>query len=83
MNAWLIGATALLAGLVPCGAVALRRTALEGLVALELGSVLVTLDLLLLAQGFARGVYFATALVLALMSLVGGLTLARFLERWL
>ena len=84
MNVWLIGATALLAGLVPCGWVLLRGSLSEALVALELASTLVTVVLLLLAEGFHRSSYFTLPLVLAALSFVGTLAYLRFLgDRWL
>ena len=84
MNVWLIAATALLAGLLPCGWVLMRATTVDALVALELGSTVVTLVLLLLAEGFHRSSYFELPIVLAALSFVGTLVFIRFLgERWL
>ena len=84
MNVWLIGATALLAGLIPCGSVLLRGRRTDALVALELGSTIVTVVLVLLAQGFHRSSYFTLPLVLAALSFVGTLAFIRFLgDRWL
>ena len=84
MNVWLIGATALLVGLLPCGWVVLRgRRATDALVGLELGSTLVTVVLVLLAEGFDRSSYFVLPLVLAGLSFVGTLAFVRFLaDRW-
>ena len=82
MNGWLVAATLLLAtGVAPALAGTLRGDPLERLVALELGSVVTTLCLLLLAQGFARSTYLDVALLLALLSLAGTLVFARFLGR--
>ena len=83
MNAFLWAATALLVGLVPCGYVIVRGTITEALVGLEMASLVNTLVLLLLAAGFDRPPFFDLALVLALLSLAGGLVFARMLERWL
>ena len=84
MNVWLIGATALLSGLLPCGWVLLRGRLNEALVALELASTVVTVVLVLLAEGFHRSSYFTLPLVLAALSFVGTLALIRFLGgRWL
>ena len=84
MNVWLIAATVLLAGLLPCGWVLLRGRTTETLVALELGSTTVTLVLLLLAEGFHRSSYFELPVVLASLSFVGTLVFIRFLgNRWL
>ena len=82
MNEWLIAATVLLSGLVPCGIVLLRGTIVEALVALQMAGILQTLVLLLLAEGFHRPPFFDLALVLALLSLAAGLVFARMLERW-
>jgi multisubunit Na+/H+ antiporter MnhF subunit len=84
VNVWLTGATVLLAGLVPCGWVLLRRRLTEALVALELSSTLVTVVLLLLAEGFHRSSYFTLPLILAALSFVGTMVFIRFLgDRWL
>lgn len=84
MNVWLVAATVLLGGLIPCGWVLLRGRLLDGVVALELASTLVTVVLLLLAEGFHRSSYFAVPLVLAALSFVGALIFVRFLaDRWL
>jgi multisubunit Na+/H+ antiporter MnhF subunit len=84
VNVWLIAATVLLAGLLPCGWVLVRARIVDALVALELGSTVVTLVLLLLAEGFHRSSYFELPVVLAALSFVGTLVFIRFLgERWL
>lgn len=83
MSIWLAAAIALLLGLLPIGAVIARRPPIEGLVALELAGVLNTLVLLLLAEGFNRPGFMDLALVLALLSLAGGLVFARMYERWI
>jgi multicomponent Na+:H+ antiporter subunit F len=82
VNVWLIAALALLLGLVPCGIVVFRDPPMDRLVALELASVISSLVLLLLAQGFNRPPFFDLALALALLSFAGGLVFARFFERW-
>jgi multicomponent Na+:H+ antiporter subunit F len=83
VNVWLWGATALLAGLVPCGWVAVRGTRMDALVALELAGTVATLALVLLAQGFDRASYYTVPVALAFLSFVGALLLARFLGRHL
>jgi multicomponent Na+:H+ antiporter subunit F len=83
MNVWLIAATVLLLGLIPCGVVCLTAPVMDRLVALQLAGVVSTLVLLLLAQGFQRPSYIDLPLTLAVLSFTGGLTFARFLERWL
>ena len=84
MNVWLVAATVLLVGLVPCGWVLLRGQLLDALVALQLTSTLATVVLVLLAEGFHRSSYFTVPLLLAALSFVGALVFVRFLgERWL
>ena len=81
MNVWLAAAAALLAGIVPCGWVALRGTRLAALVALELVTTLMTLALVLLAEGFHRSSYFVVALTAAALGFVGNLVFVRFMEQ--
>ena len=81
MNAWLAAATALLAGIVPCGALAVRGSRLDALVALELATTLTTLALVLLAEGYGRSSYYSVALALAGLGFVGNLVFVRFMER--
>lgn len=84
MNVWLSAATILLLGLAPCGWVLVRGRLTDAVVALELASTLVTVVLLLLAEGFGRSSYFELALVLAGLQFVGTLVFIRFLGgRWL
>jgi len=47
----------------------------------EIGSVVTTVVLLLLSQGFARPAYVDVALLLAVLSMAGSLVFARFLGR--
>jgi multicomponent Na+:H+ antiporter subunit F len=82
VNAWLVAATALMLGLLPCLWVCIRYDPVDALVALELASTITTLVLLLLAQGYRRDPFMDLALVSALLSFAGALTFARFLERW-
>lgn len=83
MNVWLWGATALLVGFVPCGALALWASRIDALVALQTAGTLTTLVLILLAQGFDRPSYMGLALALAFVSFAGTLVFARFLGRHL
>lgn len=82
MNAWLIAATVLLLGLVPCAIVMVRGSIVEALVGLQMAGILEVVTLLLLAEGFHRAPFFDLALVLALLTLAGTLVFARMLERW-
>ena len=78
---WLAAATVLIAALVPCGWVALRRSVLHGLVALELAGVVMTLALVCLTVGYQRSSYANVPLVAAFLTWVGGLVFVRFLDR--
>jgi multisubunit Na+/H+ antiporter MnhF subunit len=78
VNVWLVGATALLAGLIPCGWVILRERVEDALVALELAASVGVVILLLLAEGFHRSSYFTVPLVLALLGFAGSLVFVRF-----
>jgi multicomponent Na+:H+ antiporter subunit F len=82
VNVWLIAATVLLTGVVPCLWVAMRGSIVGALAALELASTLTTLALVLIAQGLHRDSFMDLALVSALLSFAGALTFTRFLERW-
>jgi multisubunit Na+/H+ antiporter MnhF subunit len=79
VNVWLSAATVLLAGLLPCGWVLLRGRPGDALVAFELASTVVTVVLVLLAEGFHRSSYFTVPLLMAAMSFVGSLVFIRFL----
>lgn len=83
MNGWIALSAVLLGGVGVSGVLAALRGAGDGLVALELGSVLGTLALLGLSEGFARQPFGDLAIVSALVSLIGALAFARFLERGL
>ena len=83
MNAFTIAATALLAGYVPLGVVALRSRPIDGVVALQLGGTVGVLVLLCLAEGLHRSFLYGLPIVAAVMSWVGGLVFVRFLGRWL
>lgn len=83
MNAWLVAAAVLMVALVPCIVTSLRGKPTDRVVGLEMGAIILTLELILLAQGFQRVPFFDLAVALALLSFGGGLVFARFLERWL
>jgi multisubunit Na+/H+ antiporter MnhF subunit len=83
VHVWLVAATVLLAAIGPCLLVAVRAPIVDALVAVELAGVLATLVLVLLAEGFERSSYWVLPLTASMLTIVGGLVLARFLERWL
>ncbi|MFR0357354.1 MrpF/PhaF family protein [Streptomyces sediminimaris] len=78
---YLIAASALLLGLLPLLAVALRERPADGLVALELAGAVITLALVCVAVGTQSSAATGVALVTAVLSWVGGLLFARFLDR--
>lgn len=83
MNYWLWSALALLIALVPCLYVCAFQAIENRLVALEFASSIITLELVLLAEGFHRPSFFDLPLTLAFLSFGGGMVFARFLQRWL
>jgi multicomponent Na+:H+ antiporter subunit F len=80
---WLWAATAMLACLFPVAITCFRGAAEDRLAGLEMAGVVITLDLVLLAEGFNRIPFYDLALTLAILSFGGGMVFARFLERWL
>lgn len=84
MSVWLAAALVLPAGLVACGWTIARGDAIDAVVALEVVGTLVTLELVLLAVGLHRSVYWVLPLVLPLLSFAGALLLVRvFGDRFL
>ena len=79
MNVWHVGATILLVAVFPCTWVVLRRSIVEALVAIEFIATLMTVVLLLIAEGYHRNAYFTLPLVLAFTNLAGALIFIRFL----
>jgi multisubunit Na+/H+ antiporter MnhF subunit len=78
---WLVSAAALVAMLVPLAALAALGTPDDGLVALELASLIVTVAMLLMAVGLDREILGDLAVVLAVGSFAGSLAYAVLLER--
>ena len=86
MNAWLWAAAVVFAALVPTGIIVFRNqgdSLPDRLVALEMATALVTIDLLLFAQGFNRPSFFDIPLTLAILGFGGGMVFVRFVQRWL
>lgn len=83
MTGWLVAATGLLFVILFVGIVASTGPLMRRVIALEVGGVLLSLALVLLAEGFNRDVYFDLAVVLAAMTFATSLVFVRFLERWL
>jgi multisubunit Na+/H+ antiporter MnhF subunit len=80
MNQWLVVATVLGAGLLPCVVVCSLARPFDGLAALEVGSALTSTVLVLLAEGLHREPFVDLALVFAAASLVGTIAFARLME---
>lgn len=83
LNPWLIAATFVMAGIVPCAAVVARKGLAAGVAALQLAGTLATLATLLLAVGFNRPTVADIPMSLAVLSFGSSLLYAHFLERWL
>ena len=83
MSPWLVAAALFAAALLPCFVVAMRGPVPDRLVGLEALSVVETLLVVVLARGLRQSYVYDLAIALALLSFGGGLTFARFLERWL
>ncbi len=83
MTGWIVGGAAFLVTVLVVGIVASTGPLVRRVIALELGGVLVTLALVLLAEAFDRDVYFDLALVLGAMTFATSLVFVRFMERWL
>lgn len=83
MNPWLWSAAGMLVALGLCGIVCYRGNLADRLVGLEMASALVTIELLLLAEGYGRSSFFDLPLTLAFLSFGGGMVFARFVQRWL
>jgi multisubunit Na+/H+ antiporter MnhF subunit len=81
VNVWLWTAAVLAVPLAGLAVVAARLPPLEGVVALEAAGVDAVLILLALAEGTRRQPFADLAIVLALMSFVGGIAFVRFLGR--
>ncbi len=83
MNYWLWSALALLLALLPCLYVAASKGTEDRLAALEFASCIVTIEMVLLAEGLHRPSFYDLPLTLAFLSFGGGMVFARFVQRWL
>lgn len=83
MNAFVLAAIVMLAGMVPCGVVLCRGTLMDAVVAYEAISAIAVMVLLLLAEGFRRPGEFELPVLLAVLLFGSGLVFVRMLERWL
>jgi multicomponent Na+:H+ antiporter subunit F len=81
MTGWFVAAAVLVAALIPCGWVCLRREFAEGVVAVQLAGTIAGLALLVLAEAEQREPFGVLAVVLVALSFAGALIFLRFLER--
>jgi len=81
MTAWMIGSTALLIALIPCGWIALTASTEKRLVGLEMTGILCTLELMLLTIAFNRTPFMDLAVALGLLSFGAGMVFAHFLAQ--
>jgi multisubunit Na+/H+ antiporter MnhF subunit len=80
MNVWLVAAVVLVLAWLPCLAVCVLASEFDALVAVELGSTLLTSVLMLLSIAFKRQPFIDLALAFVLVSIVGSLAFARMME---
>jgi multisubunit Na+/H+ antiporter MnhF subunit len=83
VSGFVVVAIVMLIGIVPCGIVVWRGTAMEALVGYEAIGAIVVMVLVLLAEGFGRFGELELPIVLAVLMFGSGLVFARALERWL
>jgi len=83
VNGFVVAAIVMLIGIVPCGIVVWRGTAMEALVGYEAISSIVVMVLVLLAEGFGRFGELELPIVLAVLLFGSGLVFVHALERWL
>jgi multisubunit Na+/H+ antiporter MnhF subunit len=81
MNEWEIAAVVLIAATLPCVGVCALAGTVEALAAFEVASTLATTTLMVLSEGFKRQPFIDLAVVLAFLSLLGGIVFARMMER--
>ncbi|HUN89981.1 MAG TPA: monovalent cation/H+ antiporter complex subunit F [Terriglobales bacterium] len=83
MNPWMIASIGFLMCMIPCGIAAFRGSPMERLLGLEMGGIVVTMFLLVMAEGLGRPNFYDIGLTMALLAFGGGVVFTRFLERWL
>jgi multisubunit Na+/H+ antiporter MnhF subunit len=81
VNVFLWTATALIALVLPLLGYAALASRLDALVALQGASAMVTLALILLAQGFHRSAYTVLGVVGSVLTFAGTMVFVRFFER--
>ena len=80
MSVWLLAAVVLVLAWLPCLGVCILASEIYALVAVELGSTLLTSVLMLLSIAFKRQPFIDLALAFVLVSIVGSLAFARLME---
>ena len=83
MSGFVVAAIVMLIGVIPCGIVVWRGTAMEAVVAYEAISAIVVMVMVLLSQGFRRFGELELPIVLAVLLFGSGLVFVHALERWL
>ena len=81
MSVWMVAAIVLVAMLAPLGALAALGSQEDGMVALQMASLVATVALLAMARALERQTLVDLAVVLAVCSFIGGLAYATLLER--
>jgi multisubunit Na+/H+ antiporter MnhF subunit len=83
VSGFVVAAIVMLIGVIPCGIVVWRGTAMEALVGYEAISSIAVMVLVLLAEGFNRFGELELPIVLAVLLFGSGLVFVHALERWL
>ncbi len=80
MNEWELVAAVLGVGILACGTLAAFTSVANALVSLELAGTLATTVLMALAEGLQRQPFMDLAIVVAVLSVLGCMVIARILE---
>jgi multisubunit Na+/H+ antiporter MnhF subunit len=83
VSGFVVAAIVMLAGMIPCGIVVWRGSAMEAVVGYEAISSIAVMVLVLLAEGFDRFGELELPIVLAVLLFGSGLVFVHALERWL
>jgi len=83
VNVWILAAIGLLAAFVPAGVVLLRGTLMSRIAAVQLLSVITTLELFAIPMALRRPDLFGAAIASAILSLAGTVLYAWIAVRWL
>jgi multisubunit Na+/H+ antiporter MnhF subunit len=81
VNTWLVAATVLTGAVGLCGVLCAFVDRFSALAALELAGTLTTAIMLLLSEGLKRQSFVDLGLVLAFLTVIGGLAFARAFAR--